>query len=541
MLIAFSALFALSTISPAHGATTRNTCDTVTSRVGLVAMAGMPIRSVDVRTLPPNLAWPHVAEPLTRVHMATLPSTVRRELLFAPGEAVDSVRVAESLRRLRALGYLEDVQLEARTCVDSVGVAVTVVTRDAWSTQPILQLRSRSLALGVAETNAFGTGRLVRLTVQSDVLGFGVGASIRDPAIWNGRLDGQVGMAAYGSGSRWTFAFRPRKRTLADPWTGEFRGIGTHREVEGGSGSAFDETRFALLGGPRITSRSSAASVYVLGGAVTDRADLRWSPLDPLIGPRTVRREFVGGALGIVRRATRYDTLGWVLRHDGIVDIPTVTEGELVTAYGRDHADGRAKANVDGWTARTWTSANRALITAGLWTSGYIAERSIEAGTVRSALVAVSPTANGTWQLRMAAEHLYDPDPTVRALKSVDPIGAMLPRAARFARSAATVTAERAFRLGDLTRSSELDVALFGALARRWDTAGALGTDVGASLVGVGLRLAPSRTPGATFRLDFGYPVGFRAGVPARPVFAISIVPWLTGGHQRDAVSASAW
>jgi hypothetical protein len=414
-------------------------------------------------------------------------------------------------------------------------VALTVITRDAWSTEPVVLLRPRSIALGVGEANVFGTGRALRLTVQSDGSGVGFGASVRDPALWNGHLDGQISSALYGTGSSWTIALRPRRRSLADPWTGELRWSSSYREVDRGPASLFDETRFTILGGPRLTSAASSGSIYALAGAETDRAELQWSPLEPLIGPDSVHRRFLGAALGIARRAARYDTLGWVLRHDGIVDVPTVTEGELIAAFGRDLADGRAKTHVDGWMARTWTSSDRSLIAGGLWTSGYVGNNLLQAASARGSLTALTPTADGAWELRLTAERLYDPDPTVRVLRSVDAVGALLPRVARLAKGAASASAERQFRLWDVTRTSELDAAVFGAVAGRWATAGLPDTDIGASLVGIGLRLAPSRTPGATFRLDLAYPVGYRVGVRARPMLALTLIPWLTAGHQRDS------
>jgi hypothetical protein len=310
----------------------------------------------------------------------------------------------------------------------------------------------------------------------------------------------------------------------------------SHRQVDESPGDAFDERRVTLLGGPRLTNPGRSSSMYALVGAEADNADAQWSPLEPLIGPAAVHRQFVGAALGVVRRAARYDTLGWVLHRDGIVDVPTVAEGELVAAFGRDLADGRPKTHVDGWLARTWTSRNRSLVTGGVWSSGYIASNVLQAATTRGSLIALTPTPNGAWEIRVAAERLYDPDPTIRALRSIDPIGALLPQAARLAKGAASVSAERNIRLCDITRESELDAGLFGAFARRWDAAGLSGADIAASIVGMGLRLAPSRTPGATFRLDVGFPIGYRTGVPSRPVVALSLTPWLTAGHQRDSV-----
>ncbi|HKW48814.1 MAG TPA: hypothetical protein VJN70_15295 [Gemmatimonadaceae bacterium] len=509
-------------------------CDSTISRVGLSALADQPIRAVNVAVLPPA-ALPSAARAFARLHTATRESTIRRDLLFAPGDLIDSVRVAESMRRIRMLPYVEDAQLVARTCSDSAGVAITVVTRDAWSEQPIVAVRPRSVALGLSESNALGSGIFARLTLQSDLQGLGGGASIHDPALWGGRVDGQAGATVYTDGDAWNFALHPRRRTIADAWTADLRGIGSYRDVEHGNGDAFDQARVIMLGGRRLTSELAAHAVYLLVGAEAERASVVWSPLEPLLGRSLVNRRFVGVDVGVHRRSTRYDTLGWVLRHDGIVDVPSGTEGELVTGFGRDGADGREKTHVDGWLGRVWTLNNRSLLVSGLWTSGYLTRESLEAGAARASMVSVTPAANGAWVLRMAAEQLFNPDPNVRALASIDPIGVMLPRWAWLASAAGSASLERDFRLLDVSRWTELDAALFGGFARRWDSA--VGdADAGASIVGLGLRLAPSRTPGATLRVDVGYPVGYRIGMRARPVVALSITPWLTVGRQRDGL-----
>lgn len=511
-------------------------CDTIVSRVGLAAFAGRPIRSLDIVTLPPA-ALPERVRAVGRLHALTRAATIRRELLFAAGEPVDSLRVAESLRRLRALGYLEDISISARTCRDSVGVALTLATRDTWSEQPIFTVRSRSAAIGFAEANAMGSGRQVRLTLQSDAQGFGGGASVRDRNLLSGRVDGQLSSTIYSSGNAWMFALRPRKRDIADRWTGELRGIGSNREVERGPGDRFDRIRVSVLGGPRLTNALAPQALYVLVGAEIDRANVAWSSLEPLIGPNVVDRRFIGADVGVSRRATRFDTLSWMLRHDGIVDLPDGTEGELIVGLGRDFADARSKLHLDGWTGRVWTFANRALVVGGVWANGFLSRQSLEAAGSRVSLVTVVPARNGAWTMRVGAERLHDPDPTVRALVSIDPIGATLPREARLAEVAGSASLERGFRLFDVGRSSELDAALFGAFARRWDPATpSRDTDIGAVILGGGFRLAPSRVPRATIRLDVGYPVGYRVGLRVRPLFAVSIMPWFTSGRQRDGL-----
>src|SRR5207247_4288140 len=72
------------------------------------------------------------------LHLRTRARTVRQQLLFAPGEPWREARRAETARALRALDYLEPLGIQARRTGDSV--AVTVETRDAWTTSPELNL-----------------------------------------------------------------------------------------------------------------------------------------------------------------------------------------------------------------------------------------------------------------------------------------------------------------------------------------------------------------------------------------------------------------
>jgi hypothetical protein len=210
----------------------------------------------------------------------------------------------------------------------------------------------------------------------------------------------------------------------------------------------------------------------------------------------------------------------------------------MIAGFGRDFADGRAKVHLDGWGGRVWTLENRALMLGGLWASGFLTRHTLEAATSRVSLVGIVPAANGAWSVRIAAERLYVPDPTVRALASIDPVGAMLPREAQLAEGAGSASLERAVRLKDIGRSTELDAALFAAFARRWDPASLGDKDIGAGILGVGLRLSSSRIPRATVRLDVGYPVVYRVGLRARPLYALSITPWFTTGRQREGLQS---
>src|SRR5256885_11756985 len=85
-------------------------CDSVLSRTALAALSGSRVGSVRVETRAPD-ALPAIVSALDHLHIRTRESTVQRLLLFAPGDTVDTLLVAESMRRLRQLRYLGDEQV----------------------------------------------------------------------------------------------------------------------------------------------------------------------------------------------------------------------------------------------------------------------------------------------------------------------------------------------------------------------------------------------------------------------------------------------
>ena len=509
-------------------------CTTTISRVGLAPYAGLVIRSVDVDPRPPA-SLPGVPESLDRVHALTRPATIRRELRFAAGDSVDTLAIAESLRQLRALGFLADVQLMARTCTDSAGVAITVVTRDAWSERPILSVRTASYAIGFTELNTLGSGRATALSMRSDAEGSALAASVRDPTLADGRMEGQVGAARYLDGGTWYGAVRSRDRSFVDPWIGNLSAFVSERGIEGGVGTILDRTRLSARAGHRVTGPAAPSAMYVELGAEEDDAHVVWSQRDPMLGSRVLVRRFVAGDVAVARRATRFDTLAWLLPGDGIVDVPRGSEGTLVVGLGHDLADDRAKAHVAGWAGRMWKLGERGLVVGDVWTSGYVAPGLVQDGSARASLLAVAPASHGLWSVRVAGERLVDPDPNVRALATVDPVAALLPRESRLASTAIAADVERSRHVWAVTRGSMLDAALFVAPSYRFDPASVVAHQrLGATFLGAGLRLTPGEAAGPTVRLDVGYPVFAMGAIRRRPAFAVSITPWVLAGRRLD-------
>jgi hypothetical protein len=116
-------------------------CDSVTSRVSLGDFEGDSIRSLSIRTFsPPPL--PEVVRAIDRLHARTRTSTIRRQLLFRSAQRIDTLAIAESLRRLRRLRYLSDIWISAVRCFGHPGTDLIAYARDAWSTRPSVSVRS---------------------------------------------------------------------------------------------------------------------------------------------------------------------------------------------------------------------------------------------------------------------------------------------------------------------------------------------------------------------------------------------------------------
>jgi len=97
---------------------------------------------------------------------------VDREILLQVGQPYDSVLAEETARNLRRLGLFRQVDVDTSR-VEGKLVA-TVHTRDAWSTQPIIQLSIASDGtwtgrFGLTESNLLGTGNIGHVAWRKDV------------------------------------------------------------------------------------------------------------------------------------------------------------------------------------------------------------------------------------------------------------------------------------------------------------------------------------------------------------------------------------
>ena len=524
-------------------------CSTVVSRAGLADAGGARIRSVRVVTQPPRrFAGP--LRVLERLHARTRPATVERELLFAAGDTVDTLRVAASLRRLRALKFLEDVTLTSIHCDaptasrDGDGapatVDLTVETRDVWSTVPEGHWTAVQQTLGLHENNLLGTGRTMSAVLRwdADRLGdgyrFGAQLALADPALTPAVAAG-ASVVAYADGRAWGLAVGSRTRSLADPWIARASAGQALRAPREPGTERIRRDRTEVVGGRRVTRAEAASTLYLLAGAQGERDVLTAGAGDRVLGPRAVRRGIVGPVAGVARRAARFDTLTWLLPGGGIADVARGTELEILAGVGRDPLAGGAAGDLGAWTGRVWLPRARALVATDLWATGRAARTGgLAAAALRIGVVGFRGTGDGRWTARLGGERLLRPDPDTRAFLGFDPTATLVEGEARLAATTATALLERSTRVRPVSRTLMLEGALFAAGSRRWRTASSTrGDGVSLGVVGVGVHLAPTRPGPPTAGLDLVYPAIGPPGVRGRPVVRVSLAPWFASVRGR--------
>ncbi len=150
------------------------------------------------------------------LHVETREGVIRRELLFNEGECVDALRLSESERVLRGLGFLESASVETQRRPDG-DVDVRVVTKDDWSLrlEPRFNLGGGFAISGIrlGETNLGGQGKELQLSYivrsgPNDIV-----LTYIDPQFMKTRWD--LGASVIYGGPGWTVG-----QVLAYPFLG---------------------------------------------------------------------------------------------------------------------------------------------------------------------------------------------------------------------------------------------------------------------------------------------------------------------------------
>jgi hypothetical protein len=113
---------------------------------------------------PENGSLSGTAKLANKLHVVTREVTIKRELLFNAGDALDMELVAETERNLRGLSFLNHAEIAVEPASpDSVDVFVTV--HDQWSLVPVAVLTSGGgltrFGFGIEEANLLGRGKFL--------------------------------------------------------------------------------------------------------------------------------------------------------------------------------------------------------------------------------------------------------------------------------------------------------------------------------------------------------------------------------------------
>lgn len=172
-----------------------------------------------------------------RVHVRTREQVIEDILLFAPGDVFMGRLLDESARTLRARGFIADAVIVPRD-YDPVtnSVIVDVRARDSWSLEPEIDFdRTGGVtewALGLADTNLFGTGKTVEVSRLDQIdraqtlLGYSdgnvFGSRVRLSAVLANADDGDrrqlaVDRPFFALDTRWSFGGSIHDELRVDP------------------------------------------------------------------------------------------------------------------------------------------------------------------------------------------------------------------------------------------------------------------------------------------------------------------------------------
>lgn len=124
-----------------------------------------------------------------RLHIRTRSGTIRRLLLFEPGNRWSDARARETARTMRASNFLDPIRVEARLEGDSA--VARVETRDLWTMTPRFNIASADGhfvgSIGLNDRNLLGYGKSVALSYRDDENGKSWHVAYDDPNLGGGR------------------------------------------------------------------------------------------------------------------------------------------------------------------------------------------------------------------------------------------------------------------------------------------------------------------------------------------------------------------
>lgn len=473
------------------------------------------------------------------LHRATQLNVALNEMSFAPGDRMDSLLVEESVRRLRATGLYSEIVLEGHQCTAGV-TDFTLLTRDAWSLRSSLRFAEAGTSrASFSEVNLFGTGRALAVTGENVDGRNALSVSIVDPHLFDTRVRAAALLRTFADGRQWVWSVRTREQSDRDVWRAAFTST-QERRLSSDSTTSTDITKRAdAFTVSRLVLLGPTAAYALVAGAEHEFANENVTQQGGSLGKNSVQRNFSAPLLGFSRRSRRFGSIDWLVPGQAPAELRQGLEGEVVVGVGQELFRSTSITHLDGWAGITELFGPNTVFTGDVWSSGYWSSDSVQNGTLRTSVALIRKAPKGMWILRGGWEHIYNPDPDVFALSTVDPLLRLLAPSSRLAEQALSVTAERSMHLYAKEGRWVLDGALFAALSDRRRSFDGIAMDPSnyrAVIVGIGFRQIRNQPTQAPIRLDIGRAVWRSQGLPNRWIVTLSTVPWINAGRTRDGL-----
>jgi hypothetical protein len=511
-------------------------CDSSWREANIGGMSGRFVSDVSVVTRDPALGPGPIAL-IRAAHVKTKEWVVRQMLGVDAGGRLDTLELAEGIRRLRASKEFDHVTLEQRGCEASDSVDLRLVTQDVWSAGIDARFTASSAGgVTITEKNFLGTTRSVAAGIAAAGHQLGFTLRFKDPTLFHGRAFLGARYNAFGDGKASGLTVETRSPDPRPPWRLWINASRSHRSIARDSsltvtplppdsmaldsaivldslyqrihqGYDLHRQMTSVLVARRLFVVAERG-VYALAGVVNIRDDLHVAPEKRVLGAQDVTRWFSGTSVGLGVKSISYSQIFWYASRGDPLDIPMGFELETVMSIGRERWSDRPMQHFDAWGGRAWHPAESVVATTDVWASGFRSDSGTANGALRVAGDLVIDATRGFWTVHAAMERIKNPDPDEHALASDDPIRLVVAPRSHLSESARVLYVERSIRVGTELFARPLAVAVFGAGSKRTGTLDPNFDELvatSAAVAGLGLRLLPRGPGDGTLRLDFGH------------------------------------
>lgn len=512
-------------------------CAVIETRGSLAQLSGAHIASIDVLSEGPDLPAP--LSGFSFFHTPSQSSVIRRQLLFAAGDSVDTLRVGETMRRLRARRLFSDATILSRRCDPFGDVALQVRTRDTWTLRPTMRLRApNQLSFGIEERNFLGSARTVSLTREMTTRGNGGAFGVSDPFLFGADVAGHMRVSNLAGTHTLRLGLRNQERSMFDTWHAEANLARLSYGDTVVAEKALRTIAAMAIVSRRIGSATTSATSLLFGAEFDSAASISTSRRATMSVQGAIHaRSFRGLDVGLQRRTAQFDSASWIVPGRGFLDVPLGWEGEGVVSGGYEHEAQSPALKFDGWMGRVFIPRRGSILMVDGWYSAYSGR-----GLDRNEISRVSASwyreaANGMWGARFTGEQLVelDPDRRVFSLMPLADVTAPVTSlwTARGGRALAA-SVDRDFHVAQVGAASVLNVGGFLGASYRWRVDDVPNNALHASVVGARLRLLSANGAVSSVRVDVGYPILRSEILPHRAFLIVTFGTLFDASRQRD-------